>query len=136
MNVGAVDADHQYEQRAIPGYRQIVDLSPANDSRYMDAVGQSGHFLSRHYNDFIKPWQAVDHRPMRMDRMQINAGAIGTLTWYRADGTSILSLALGPHPQRELTQTLRLGSPCPRLSVAAGAHLPALPALPAFSRPR
>jgi penicillin G amidase len=80
VNVGAVDADHQYEQRAIPGYRQIVDLSPANDSRYMDAVGQSGHFLSRHYDDFIKPWQAVDHRPMRMDRMQINAGAIGTLT--------------------------------------------------------
>jgi penicillin G amidase len=80
VNVGSVDADHQYEQRAIPGYRQIVDLSPANDSRYMDAVGQSGHFLSRHYDDFIKPWQAVDHRPMRMDRMQINAGAIGTLT--------------------------------------------------------
>ena len=80
VNVASVDADHQYEQRAIAGYRQIVDLSPSNDSRYMDAVGQSGHFLSQHYDDFIKPWQAVDHRPMRMDRMQIDAGAIGTLT--------------------------------------------------------
>src|SRR5882672_11134090 len=34
-----------------------------------------------------------------------------------------LSLALGPHPQRELTLMLRLGSACPRLSIAAGAGL-------------
>src|SRR3989442_1631270 len=31
------------------------------------------------------------------------------------------SLALGPHPQRELTLTPRRGFPCPRLGVAAGA---------------
>ena len=30
---------------------------------------------------------------------------------------------LGPHPQRELTLMLRLGFPCPRLSMAAGAAL-------------
>ena len=75
----AVGADHQYEQRAIPGYRQIVDLSPANDSRFLDAVGQSGHFLSPRYDDFLKSWQAVQHRPMRMERAQIDAGALGTL---------------------------------------------------------
>ena len=46
VNVGPVDVDHPFNQISIPGYRQIIDLSPANDSRFLDAVGQSGHFLS------------------------------------------------------------------------------------------
>src|SRR4029450_8116307 len=37
-------------------------------------------------------------------------------------GVVISSLALGPHPQRELTPPPRLRFPCPRLGVAAGAH--------------
>jgi penicillin G amidase len=79
VNVGSVAADHKYEQRAIPGYRQIVDLSPANDSRFLDAVGQSGHFLSPRYDDFLTSWQQVEHRPMRMTRAAFEPGAIGTL---------------------------------------------------------
>jgi penicillin amidase len=79
VDVGAVDADHQYEQRAIPGYRQIIDLSAANDSRFIDAVGQSGHFLSPRYDDFLKPWQAVQHWPMRMNREAFEPRALGTL---------------------------------------------------------
>ena len=79
VNVGSVAADHKYEQRAIPGYRQIVDLSPVNDSRFLDAVGQSGHFLSPRYDDFLTSWQAVQHRPMRMTRAAFEQGAIGTL---------------------------------------------------------
>jgi penicillin amidase len=79
VNVGAVDVDFGYEQRAVPGYRQIVDLSPANDSRFLDAVGQSGHFLSRRYDDFLDDWRAVRHRRMRMERAEIDAQALGTL---------------------------------------------------------
>jgi len=79
VNVGPVDADHRYEQRSLPGYRQIVDLSPSNDSRFLDAVGQSGHPLSSRYDDFIEDWQAVRHRPMRMERAQIDVDALGTL---------------------------------------------------------
>ena len=56
-----------YDQLSVPGYRQIIDLSPANDSRFLDAVGESGHFLSPHYDDFLADWQAVRHRKMRMD---------------------------------------------------------------------
>src|SRR3989454_12292525 len=33
-------------------------------------------------------------------------------------------LAPGPHPRRELSPTPRLGFPCPRLGVAAGARSP------------
>ncbi|MQA31610.1 MAG: penicillin acylase family protein [Luteitalea sp.] len=79
VNVGPVAADTPYEQHSVPGYRQIVDLSPANDSRFLDAVGQSGHFLSKHYDDSMADWQAVRHRKMRMDRAAIEQGALGRL---------------------------------------------------------
>jgi len=79
VNVGAVAADSPYEQHSVAGYRQIIDLSPANDSRFADAVVESGHFLSSHYDDFLTDFQAVRHRPMRMDRQAIEKGAIGTL---------------------------------------------------------
>ena len=79
VNVGAVAADRRYEQRAAPGYRQIIDLSAANASRFLDAVGESGHFLSRHYDDFLSDWAAVRYRPMRMERADIEPGALGHL---------------------------------------------------------
>ncbi len=79
VNVGAVDVAHPFEQREIPGYRQIVDLSPANDSRYLASMGQSGHFLSPHYDDEMKNWHDVRHLPMRMERVRIEQGAIGHL---------------------------------------------------------
>lgn len=79
VNVGPVVANHPFDQHSIPGYRQIVDLSPANDSRFLDAVGQSGHPMSKHYDDFIADWQVVRHRRMRMNREDIERGAIGHL---------------------------------------------------------
>jgi penicillin amidase len=80
VNVGPVAADAPFEQRNVPGYREIIDLSPANDSRFLDAVGQSGHFLSNHYADFLPDWHGVKHRAMRMERADIDRGAIGHLT--------------------------------------------------------
>jgi penicillin amidase len=79
VNVGPVAAASPYDQISIPGYRQIVDLSPANDSRFLDAVGQSGHVLSPHYDDFLTDWSAVRHKKMRMEREDIAVGALGTL---------------------------------------------------------
>jgi penicillin amidase len=79
VNVGVTAADHPYEAHTVPGYREIIDLSPANDSRFIDAVGESGHPLSNHYDDFMKDWRAVAHRKMRMDRGEIDRGALGHL---------------------------------------------------------
>lgn len=79
VNVGPVAVDALYEQRSVPGYRQIIDLSPTNDSRFLDALGESGHFLSPHYDDFLSDWQAVRHRKMRMDRADVESGARGRL---------------------------------------------------------
>jgi penicillin amidase len=79
VNVGTTDADRLFEQHSVPGYRQIVDMSALNDSRFLDAVGQSGHFLSPSYDDFLDDWRAVAHRPMRMDPDAIETGALGRL---------------------------------------------------------
>ena len=87
VNVGTVLVDRPYTQEAVPGYRQIVDLSPANNSRFIDAVGQSGHFLSRHYDDFMTDWRDVRDRKMRMTRAEVDEGALGRLV-LTPDGTN------------------------------------------------
>ena len=78
VNVGPVFAPRPFEQHSLPGYRQIVDLSPANDSRFLDAVGQSGHPLSPHYDDALPDWSAGRHRKMRMERAEIERRRLGT----------------------------------------------------------
>jgi penicillin G amidase len=79
VNIGTVAADQRYEQHLVPGYREIIDLSPAGDSRFQDAVGQSGHPMSKYYDDALADWRAVKHRPMQMDRAKIEPTAIGHL---------------------------------------------------------
>jgi penicillin G amidase len=80
VNVGAVSADAPYEQRSVAGFRQIVDLSSTDDSRFIIDLGQSGHPLSAHYADFLHDWQTVQHRRMRTRREDVDAGALGQLT--------------------------------------------------------
>ena len=54
-------------------------MSPANDSRFLEAVGPSGHFLSKYYDAFLNDWKAVRYRAMRTDRLTVETGAIGRL---------------------------------------------------------
>jgi penicillin G amidase len=79
VDVGPVYAPKPFDQHALPGYRQIVDLSSTNDSRFLDAVGQSGHVLSPHYDDALPLWAAARYRKMRMARTEAEQGAIGRL---------------------------------------------------------
>jgi penicillin amidase len=79
VNVGAIAVDRPFNQTDVPGYRQIIDLSPSNDSRFLDAVGQSGHLLSPYYDDSLDDWQAVRLKSMLMDRGAIENTAIGRL---------------------------------------------------------
>jgi penicillin amidase len=80
VNVGPFSADTPFEEHTVPGYREIIDLSPANDSRFMIDIGESGHFLSQHYDDYLRDWDAVRHKKMRMEPAVVRSGAIGTLT--------------------------------------------------------
>jgi penicillin amidase len=79
VDVGPVATASPYDQISIPGYRQVIDLSAANDNRFLDAVGQAGHFLSVHYDDFLSDWKAVRHKKMRMTRADADNGATGTI---------------------------------------------------------
>ena len=79
VDVGPVFAQRPFEQHAVPGYREIIDLSPTNDSRFLDAVGQSGHRLSPNYDDALPLWASHKYRKMRMERADIEQGATGHL---------------------------------------------------------
>jgi penicillin G amidase len=79
VDVGSVFAARPFEQHSLPGYRDIIDLSPANDSRFLDAVGQSGHRLSPHYDDALALWAYHKYRKMRMNRTDIDNRALGHL---------------------------------------------------------
>ncbi len=91
VNVGPVFAPKPFEQHSLPGYRQIVDLSPANDSRFLEAVGQSGNVFSPHYDDSLADWSAGRYRKMRMERSGDRAGrrsdACGSLPTARSDAS-------------------------------------------------
>ncbi|MCC7417597.1 MAG: penicillin acylase family protein [Acidobacteria bacterium] len=79
VDAGPIASDRPFEQRHAPGYREVIDLSAADDSRFMIDVGQSGHPLSPHYDDFLPDWKAVRLHPMRTTAAEIAAGAAGTL---------------------------------------------------------
>ena len=79
VNAGPVFAARPFDQHSLPGYRQIVDLSPDNDSRFLEAVGQSGHPLSPHYDDRLEDWRVVGYKKMRMERAEIEQNATGHL---------------------------------------------------------
>ncbi len=74
VNVGGSGGSARpYEQRYVAGYRQLVDLSDLDAGRFILAIGQSGHFLSPHYDDYLADWSALRYRPMRLRRATVEA---------------------------------------------------------------
>jgi penicillin amidase len=73
VNLGTVVASMPYTQRNIPGYRQVIDLSQPDGGRFLHAMGQSGHFLSPRYDEYLADWAAGNLRPMRMEPTSIEA---------------------------------------------------------------
>lgn len=56
-------------QRNLPSYRQLIDLGRPEEARFVQSTGQSGHPMSPHYDDLIRPHRDGDALPMRLDRM-------------------------------------------------------------------
>ncbi|WP_298482446.1 penicillin acylase family protein [uncultured Chloroflexus sp.] len=65
INVAPVRITEPYLQYNAPSYRQIIDLSDLDNSRFMHTTGQSGNVLSSRYSDFLDRWQQVEDIPMR-----------------------------------------------------------------------
>jgi penicillin amidase len=62
------------------GYRAVVDFADPDSSLYVISTGQSGHFLSRHYDDMAQLWRRGEYIPMSLDTELARAGAIGITT--------------------------------------------------------
>jgi penicillin amidase len=59
------------------GYRGVYDFADPDSSVFIIATGQSGHFLSRHYDDMARLWRRGEYIPMSLDENLARAAAVG-----------------------------------------------------------
>ena len=59
------------------GYRGVYDFADPNSSVFVISTGQSGHMLSRHYDDLAQLWRRGEYIPMSLDEGLARAGAVG-----------------------------------------------------------
>ena len=59
------------------GYRGVYDFADPDSSVFVSSTGQSGHFLSRHYDDLAQLWRRSEYIPMSLDQELARAAAVG-----------------------------------------------------------
>jgi penicillin amidase len=59
------------------GYRGVYDFADPDSSVFVISTGQSGHPLSRHYDDLGELWRRGEYIPMTLDPALARAGAVG-----------------------------------------------------------
>jgi penicillin amidase len=59
------------------GYRGVYDFADPDSSVFVIATGQSGHFLSRYYDDLAQLWRRGEYIPMSLDEDLARAAAVG-----------------------------------------------------------
>jgi len=59
------------------GYRGVYDFADPDSSVFITSTGQSGHFLSRHYDDLAQLWRRGEYIPMSLDMKLARAAAVG-----------------------------------------------------------
>lgn len=62
------------------GYRGVYDLTDPDSSVFVISTGQSGHPLSRHYDDLAQLWRRGDYVTMSLDEALARAASVGE-TW-------------------------------------------------------
>jgi penicillin G amidase len=62
------------------GYRGVYDFADPDSSVFIVATGQSGHPLSRHYDDLGELWRRGEYIPMSLDPDLARAAAVGIMT--------------------------------------------------------
>jgi penicillin G amidase len=66
-----------YENVHGAGYRGVYDFADPDSSVFITATGQSGHPLSRFYDDLGELWRRGEYVPMSLDPELARAGAVG-----------------------------------------------------------
>ncbi len=61
------------------GYRGVYDFADPDSSVFIISTGQSGHFLSRHYDDMGVLWRRGEYIPMSLDEDLARAAATGVI---------------------------------------------------------
>ena len=60
-------------------YRGVYDFADPDSSVFISATGQSGHPLSRHYDDLGELWRRGEYIPMSLDPELARAAATGVM---------------------------------------------------------
>lgn len=58
-------------------YRGVYDFADPDSSVFVISTGQSGHFLSRYYDDLAQLWRRGEYIPMSLDSELARAAAVG-----------------------------------------------------------
>ena len=61
-------------------YRGVYDFADPDSSVFIISTGQSGHPLSRHYDNLAELWRRGEYVPMSLDESLARAGATGVTT--------------------------------------------------------
>ncbi|MBE2277749.1 MAG: penicillin acylase family protein [Rhodobacteraceae bacterium] len=61
------------------GYRGVYDFADPDSSVFVISTGQSGHPLSRHYDDLSELWRRGEYIPMSLDPDLAHAAATGVM---------------------------------------------------------
>ncbi|SLN13039.1 penicillin acylase family protein [Roseisalinus antarcticus] len=61
-------------------YRGVYDFADPDSSVFITSTGQSGHFLSRYYDDLGELWRRGEYIPMSLDPALARGGSVGITT--------------------------------------------------------
>jgi len=79
LNRGLTSGVDPYPFRNVQaaGYRGVYDFADPDSSVFVISTGQSGHPLSRNYDDLGELWRRGEYIPMSLDPALARAGALG-----------------------------------------------------------
>ena len=75
-----------FESVAGAGYRGVYDFADPDSSVFVTSTGQSGHPLSRHYDDLGELWRRGEYIQMSLDPVVARGGADGVTVILPAPG--------------------------------------------------
>ncbi|MGR3812782.1 MAG: penicillin acylase family protein [Cognatishimia activa] len=74
------EGDDPFHNVHAAGYRGVYDFADPDSSVFIISTGQSGHPLSRYYDDLAQLWRRGEYIPMSLDEGLARAAAVGVTT--------------------------------------------------------
>ncbi len=77
--------DDPFQNVHAAAYRGVYDFADPDSSVFITSTGQSGHFLSRYYDDLGDLWRRGEYIPMSLDPALARGGAVGVTVLQPAE---------------------------------------------------